>query len=544
MEKNGKKNSRLTAAALVIAVIALAAVLAGVLIGRSEKSFPNLRIKNIPIGKMTGDEILKTLSDNGWDIKAGSVLTIESLCGTTQELTPLGAGILSDSESITAAALKYGKNGNIFQNLREYISCLFLSKDINAVYSEVNTDYINNAIKELQGKIDSSLSDGSFVLDRERCELKVYKGYGNRIQLKTDGLCEKIAELLESGQTEYTYKEILTQKIDPNLELLQENACTKPENACFSTDKSHTIVKERDGYSFDISQAETIWNGASVGDEIAIPLTVRKAEVTAEHLESMMYRDLLGAMTTKYNNSNENRSSNVRLAASLVNNTVLFPGEEFSFNDTVGKRTEEAGFLMAPAYAGYGDMKEEIGGGVCQVSTGIYASALFAFLEITSHTCHVYPPNYIQLGTDATVSIPESGRAIDFKFKNSKSYPVKIVGYCEETEDPKTGKPSKKVTIEIWGTLEESDYMPVEFDNAWGDVYDYDRIIEPAYPDRPGYRIQFTHDETEFEDDTGKGLRTLTYRRVYDSDGNVVEKKILNKEYSFGYGMDTYYYKE
>ena len=86
--------------------------------------------------------------------------------------------------------------------------------------------------------------------------------------------------------------------------------------------------------------------------------------------------------------------------------------------------------------------------------------------------------------------------------------------------------------------------MPIEFDNAYADIYDYDRKIEPAYEGREGYRLQFTHDETEFEDDTGKGLRTLTYMRIYDSSGTLVDKRILNKKYSFGYGMDTYYYMQ
>ena len=175
-----------------------------------------------------------------------------------------------------------------------------------------------------------------------------------------------------------------------------------------------------------MEQAKALWERAEFSEAVRIPLTVIEPDVTSEQLKEYMFHDLLGAVTTKYNNSNENRSSNVRLAASKINGTVLYPGEEFSFNDVVGVRTAEAGFLLAPAYAGYDDIKDEIGGGVCQVSTGVYAAALFSFLEITSHTCHVYPPNYIQLGTDTTVSIPEGGgRTIDFKFRNSKSCPIK-----------------------------------------------------------------------------------------------------------------------
>ena len=86
--------------------------------------------------------------------------------------------------------------------------------------------------------------------------------------------------------------------------------------------------------------------------------------------------------------------------------------------------------------------------------------------------------------------------------------------------------------------------MPVEFDNSYAGIYDYDRVIEPAYPDREGYKIKFTHEETEFEDDYGRGLRTLTHRKVYDSHGILVEDSIINPTYYEGYAMDTYYYRK
>ena len=328
----------------------------------------------------------------------------------------------------------------------------------------------------------------------------------------------------------------------PDFEALCEEICCDAVDASFSTDGSHTILPEKPGRRFDPDDARKRWEQAPEG-EVRIPLEALRPQVISGMLEALLYRDLLGAVTTKYNNSGETRCINVHLASAKVNGVVLFPGEEFSFNEVVGPRTEEAGFLPAPAYAGFDDIKDEIGGGVCQVSTGVYAAALFAFLDVTRHTSHIYPPNYIQLGTDATVTIPEGGgRSIDMKFVNSKNYPVKIVSYCEESVRD-NGRPLRTVTVEIWGTLEDGDYMPVEFDNSYIDIYDYDRVIPPAYPDREGYKIKFTHEETEFEDETGRGLHTLTHRKVYDSAGNLVEDKIINPTYSAGYALDTYYYR-
>ena len=153
-------------------------------------------------------------------------------------------------------------------------------------------------------------------------------------------------------------------------------------------------------------------------------------------------------------------------------------------------------------------------------------------------TAHVYPVNYIQIGTDATVTIPEEGgNVMDMKFRNNKNYPVKIVAYTEETEELKT------LTVEIWGTLEENDYMPVEFDNTASYTWDliYDRVIEPAYPNREGYKIKFETERYTFEDAMGAGRRTITHREVFNSAGEKVLDEVLNPMISTGYAMDTYY---
>ncbi len=91
--------------------------------------------------------------------------------------------------------------------------------------------------------------------------------------------------------------------------------------------------------------------------------------------------------------------------------------------------------------------------------------------------------------------------------------------------------------------------MPVEFDNSWGWSMIYDRVIEPADPNRPGYKIKLEHEKYYFADDIGEGTRTLTHRLVLDPTqtddwGNlvVVQDEILNPELpTGGLAMDTYY---
>ena len=98
------------------------------------------------------------------------------------------------------------------------------------------------------------------------------------------------------------------------------------------------------------------------------------------------------------------------------------PGETFDYNQTLGKRTKEAGYKAAGAYVN-GETVNTVGGGICQVSSTIYYCALMADLEIVTRQNHSYPSSYIPLGMDATVS----WGGPEFRFRNNTKYPIKIV---------------------------------------------------------------------------------------------------------------------
>ena len=98
------------------------------------------------------------------------------------------------------------------------------------------------------------------------------------------------------------------------------------------------------------------------------------------------------------------------------------PGETFSFNKVVGKRTIEAGYKDAPIYQD-GKVVDGLAGGICQISTTLYNAVLYANLEIVERRNHQFVPSYSDPGLDATVVYG----AIDFKFKNNREYPIKII---------------------------------------------------------------------------------------------------------------------
>ena len=81
--------------------------------------------------------------------------------------------------------------------------------------------------------------------------------------------------------------------------------------------------------------------------------------------------------STTFPSYQSSRNTNIRLASAKLNGTVLLPGQEISFNETVGRRTSEGGFRSAPVLKN-GKHDQDIGGGICQVSTTMYNAALLA----------------------------------------------------------------------------------------------------------------------------------------------------------------------
>lgn len=129
---------------------------------------------------------------------------------------------------------------------------------------------------------------------------------------------------------------------------------------------------------------------------------------------------LLSSRTTRYN-ANIPRAINVGLATDAINGTIVLPGQQFSYTNTVGPRTTARGYVEAPVYVN-GEHSTGIGGGICQVSSTLYAAMKDCGLPATERHAHSLPVSYLPAGYDATIS----GTALDLKFVNIYEQPLYI----------------------------------------------------------------------------------------------------------------------
>ena len=164
------------------------------------------------------------------------------------------------------------------------------------------------------------------------------------------------------------------------------------------------IIYHENGLYVDIDQTVYDVINAPAGTALQISGIPVVPQLRTEHLEVLT--DLLGDFSTPVLGSPD-RVSNIRLSLQAINNTLVLPGEVFSFNGIVGERTVERGYRNAPIIVGEA-VVPGVGGGVCQTSSTLYNAVREADLEIVERRIHSIAPSYIQHGRDATVAWPHT----------------------------------------------------------------------------------------------------------------------------------------
>lgn len=205
-----------------------------------------------------------------------------------------------------------------------------------------------------------------------------------------------------------------------NLEQIYKEVHTEPRNATLDRKNDYAIKEAVTGVDFDKENAKKILLETKKGDVSKIDLFYTQPQISTEDLKEHLFADSLSSYATKIT-GRQNRLVNVSLAAEKCNGTILLSGEEFSFNKTVGAQNAQTGFKKAGATLN-GKPVQAYGGGICQVSSTIFAAALFANLEIVERWEHDYVSSYIAAGMDAAVAWNE----LDFRIANNTSYPVRI----------------------------------------------------------------------------------------------------------------------
>lgn len=394
-------------------------------------------------------------------------------------------------------------HGNIFENNYEILVSLLSGVKINPGFS-YSEETLNSLINEMETNFEDRLIEPSYYIEENNLILSKGK---NGVVINREKLQSEIMYLLNNLDCNNTIINIpVEEKVASTLDInkIHEEISKEPQDAYYTTNP-YVVHPHVDGIDFAITMEEATDIFNNYEDSCSIPLKVISPDVTTNDIGPEAFPDLLGSYSTTYSTRNANRSTNIRLASQKVNGTVIMPGEVFSYNTTVGKRTAAAGFKSAAVYAG-GEVTTGIGGGICQVSSTLYNAVLLANLEIVERSNHGFNPGYVPAGRDATVS----WGGPDFKFKNNRTYPVKII--CSGT--------GGTINFKIFGLLEENEYE-VEIQSYITKYISYRTITKNDSSLAKG--------QTKVLQNGSNGCKSVAYR-ILKQNGEVVSKTLLSQD--------------
>ena len=477
----------------------------GLVLKGGDTIYPNVFVAGINVGGMTSEEAVAAVADAVAASYSSATLDVQ-LPDRTLSFTPDQTNVALDADEAIAEAMAYGRSGNPFSAVLNYFSCRSNERyiDLQTVLN-LDTDYIRNRIDELAQEVETTLSPSKVDVNEAAGTITVQVGYPDR-QLDTEGLYEAVYNaFMNSDFTTLTwdYQETPCELVD--LTPYYEQYCTEVQNAEYD-EETHTISEEVPGYGFDLEAAQQQLATAEPGSTVVIQMEDIEPEVTKLDLSSEMFGTALHKVSTKYA-VNSNRTNNLDLACKAINGTILNPGEIFSFNDVVGERTAAKGYLPATVFVTGGASESELGGGVCQVASSIYYCSLFLNLEQVHREPHMYVVDYVDFGMDATVY----WGSIDYQFKNTLDYPIKIQANID----------GGTVNITFWGP-EELDFT-VETDYEILETYPWTTVEQVDETKPVGYRERTVSPYT--------GYKVVAYITVKDLDGNVLESREVYSTY-------------
>ncbi len=229
---------------------------------------------------------------------------------------------------------------------------------------------------------------------------------------------------------------------------------------------------------------------------------VKKAQITMADVRKQTLKR--GGFSTYYGDSAEGRKHNVELASKTLNGYIIMPEEEFSFNEVVGRRTEERGYKTAKIITD-GKFADGIGGGVCQVSTTLYNCALLSGLTVSEWHRHSLAVSYVEKGFDAMVNAD----VCDLKILNCTQSPIYIESFAD----------GKVLTVNFYGVK---------------NGYSYKRVSEISSVIKPEdaeiiYSDKMEEGKTEVIINPKDGYTSKSYLEVY-KDGKLVERRQIRTD--------------
>ncbi len=502
-KKTGKKvNKFLIIIPCAVLVLLLGAVVSYTLSMPKDVVASNINIAGIDVGGLTFEKAMDEI--DGVILEDLTFLVKSSGHETSINATDINLQV--DYEKTVNNAMSVCKSDNSLKNMIDATVLLFGEKNIplEMVYSIEKLDKIlfdfGSTFNGFSTEQQYSYTDNSITVT------PATPGQNPDVSLARNEFISAIGNGIVND-IDVTLDYAKPKKL--NVDEVYNEICGPSQNATYALDETGNVIVNEHHVGVEVKKEDLklVIDEVNENKSASCAAVITMPEITKEDLESKLFNSTLGKYTTDFSSSSANRAYNVSLAAESINNKILMPGEEFSYNNTIGNPNAQRGYKIAGIYEN-GKTSEGVGGGICQVSSTLYSAVLYADLEIVERHNHSLTVAYVPNGQDATVSYG----IIDFRFKNNTEYPVKVSSVSS----------NRKLTISIIGT-----------------EYEPERTVKISHS-----QISSTPpvDEEKVDETLPVGTRKVTskgktgyvvdtFKTVYENGVEVSSKKITRSSY-------------
>lgn len=385
---------------------------------KNENIISRVSIKGIDVSNLSVEEAKETLQNYINENLPENINLVHNDYETSIPLSALNVSF--DINSAVEQAYKTGKSGNIFENSFTTLKTWMNPIDIELTVT-LDEEQLKSALNDISSKLPDTVIESGYYIEGNN--LIITRGSEGNV-VNVDQMCTYIKNGISNLTLKYRALDIATVSKQPSeidIEKIYDEIYKEPVDAYYTQDP-FAVYPSENGLDFAISLDEAKKMLLEEKSEYVIPLQTLYPNVTTNMIGTEAFPDMLSTYSTRYSTSDKDRTTNLQLATSKINGTVLMPGETFSYNQVVGERTIAAGYKEAPIYV-EGEVVDGLGGGICQITSTLYNAVLYANLEIVERSNHQFVPSYVTASRDATVVYG----SIDFKFKNNRDYPIKLV---------------------------------------------------------------------------------------------------------------------
>lgn len=462
------------------------------------KIISGVKVKGIEIKGLTVEEAKNIIKEKLDENLSKDILVKSNGFEYTFRLNQIEANY--EIEEAVNNAYLVGRNGNIISNNFEILGSMISGKNIDVEFS-YNEELLNSLITDMQSKVPEAVVEADYYIEEDK--LIITKGKpGNSID--KENLKNKIIDRLKNNDnTEIELQILYIQPQQIDIDKIHSEVYTEPKDAYY-TEEPFQVYSHQNGIDFDLEVAREALKEDK--EQYEIDLKITTPQVTTDQIGTAAFPNLISTFTTRYDASNVPRSTNLKLAMQKLDGYVVNPGETFSYNKALGKRTAEGGYKLAGGFAG-GKVVQTLAGGICQISSTLYDAAVYANLEIIERHNHMFLTGYVGAGKDATVVYG----SLDFKFKNTRNYPIMI----------KTNIGGGVAKIDIYGVKENIEYeveivTKVLSYTPYKVVYEQDNSLQPG--------------QQKVTQNGLNGCKSITYK-VLKQNGVEVSRTVLSTDY-------------